>query len=115
MDIENYRRRLQERLEALEQGMAASADDRKPVVLDQTRFGRLSRMDAMQQQAMSQAAGRMASVEKQRIKQALRRIEEDEFGYCLNCGEEIAEKRLNFDPSAALCIECAQAAEERRR
>jgi DnaK suppressor protein len=114
MDISSYKQRLEERLRQIEEGDVARKDDRKPVELDQTTFGRLSRMDAMQQQAMSQAAGRMAQVEKQRIKAALRRIEEDEYGYCVLCGEDIAEKRLNFDPSVPTCIECAEQAERRR-
>jgi DnaK suppressor protein len=42
-----------------------------------------------------------------RIEQALRRIDEDEYGFCEECGEEIAGKRLAIDPAASHCIRCA--------
>ena len=81
--------------------------------MDQARVGRLSRMDAMQQHAISQAAYNLADLERQRIQSALGRMLADEYGYCVICGEEIAEGRLRFDPSALTCISCAQKAEAR--
>jgi len=61
----------------------------------------------MQQQAMAQAAERARARDLQRIDAALRRIEDGEYGYCSECGEAIAEKRLAVDPMASLCIACA--------
>ena len=81
------------------------------VELDQSRVGRLSRMDALQGQAMSREAGRRRHEELARIGAALIRVEEGEYGYCLRCGEEIAAGRLEVDPAATLCIQCASAAE----
>ena len=68
-------------------------------------------MDAMQQQAMSQAASRLIDLERQRIQVALGRVRTGDYGYCVSCGEEIAEGRLRFDPSVLTCISCAQEAE----
>ena len=87
----------------------STKDDRKPVELDQTTVGRLSRVDAMQVQAMAQETGRRREVELQRIDAALKRIEEGEYGYCNHCGDEIAPKRLEVDPAAPLCIKCVGA------
>ncbi|MBV7258751.1 TraR/DksA family transcriptional regulator [Erythrobacter crassostreae] len=84
-----------------------SDEARAPVTLQQDSVGRLSRMDAMQQQAMAQAQERRRAQERVRIKAALERIDEGEWGYCLICGEEIAEKRLQYDPSIATCVGCA--------
>jgi DnaK suppressor protein len=84
-----------------------SEEARQPVELDQTSVGRLSRMDALQNQAMALETDRRRHVELQHIEAALKRIEEGEFGECLNCGEEIAAKRLEVDPTAAICIDCA--------
>ncbi|MBI4849681.1 MAG: TraR/DksA family transcriptional regulator [Nitrospirae bacterium] len=70
-------------------------------------------MDAMQQQAMSQATGRRAELELQRITAALDRMNSGEYGYCMKCEEEIAEGRLRVDPTTLLCISCAQKAEKR--
>lgn len=77
------------------------------VELDQTRVGRLSRMDALQGQAISQERERRRKLQLQNIAAALRRIEQDDYGYCNECGEEIAFKRLQFDPAATLCFDCA--------
>ena len=77
------------------------------VELDQTRVGRLSRMDALQGQAISQERERRRKLQLQNIAAALRRIEQEDYGYCNECGEEIAFKRLQFDPAATLCFNCA--------
>ena len=95
---------LKRELEALS---ALSEDDRAAVALDQQAVGRLSRMDAMQQQAMAQAGERARARDLQRIDAALRRIEDGEYGYCSECGEPIAEKRLAVDPMASACVACA--------
>lgn len=82
------------------------------VTLDQTRVGRLSRMDALQGQAMSVEMKRRREVEQRRVVLALQRIENDEYGYCARCDEGIAVKRLQLDPAATLCIACATKAEQ---
>lgn len=81
------------------------------VELDQTRIGRLSRMDALQAQALAQEMRARQRLERQRIASALQRIEADEFGDCTACGEPIAPARLEADPTHTLCIGCAAAAE----
>ncbi len=86
---------------------AANADSRDPVTLQQDSVGRLSRMDAMQQQAMAQATERRRHAERACITAALARLDEGEWGWCAGCGEKIAAKRLENDPSAARCIKCA--------
>lgn len=93
----------------LEELKAASAKDSDPVELDQSRIGRVSRMDAMQLQAMSIETARRREVQLQRIETALQRFKDDIFGDCLHCGEAIEPKRLEIDPAISLCIECAEA------
>ncbi len=82
-------------------------DGQATVTLDQQSVGRLSRMDALQQQAMSQATARRRNARRGRIEAALIRIEEDEFGYCLDCGDEIAPARLDVDLTTPKCVSCA--------
>lgn len=65
----------------------------------------------MRAQAMSKESKRRREIKMKRIESALLRIDKDEFGYCLRCKEDIALKRLDFDPSALLCIECANKGE----
>jgi DnaK suppressor protein len=87
--------------------VGSSADSRKPVELDQTKVGRLSRMDALQNQAMSLEAERRRQLELQRIEASLKRIEDGDYGYCMTCGEQIAVRRLELDPTLPTCVNCA--------
>jgi len=103
---------LKEKRKALVETVAHRDDDAQSVELDQTRVGRLSRMDAMQAQAMAQETQRRDQLELSRIDAALERFGKDEYGYCLRCGEQISERRLEVDPAATLCIKCASAAEQ---
>jgi DnaK suppressor protein len=107
MTEDEARAALIARREELDREDAANADSRNVVELQQDSVGRLSRMDAMQQQAMAKAQERRRSAERVRIAAAIERIEQGEWGYCLTCGEEIAEKRLRHDPSVAVCVGCA--------
>ena len=95
------------RREQLAEEDRISAEGREPVTLQQDSVGRLSRMDAMQQQAMAQAQERRRASERLRIASALERLDEDEWVYCATCGEEIAEARLRHDPSVPTCVKCA--------
>lgn len=108
IDLEQARAALETRKSELEDLSAISEEARGTVVLDQQSVGRLSRMDAMQQQAMAQANERARSAELSRIAAALKRIDSGDYGYCLDCGDEIAAKRLAVDPGAALCINCSE-------
>ncbi len=64
-------------------------------------------MDAIQVQAMALEASRRRGAELRRIAAALARMDSGEYGYCVECGDEIAARRLMFDPAAPLCIGCA--------
>jgi DnaK suppressor protein len=86
---------------------AETVGERAPVELDQQTVGRLSRMDALQVQAMAMETSRRRGTELRRITAALARIDEGEFGYCIECGDEIAARRIELDPAAPLCIGCA--------
>lgn len=96
---------LQQQLITYQQTGKEAADT---VELDQSRQGRLSRMDALQGQAMSQALNQRREIELLKISSALQRVESGDYGYCVKCGEEIAPKRLELDPATPLCIACAE-------
>lgn len=81
------------------------------VELDQSKVGRLSRMDAMQAQAMAKASGRRREATLRRIGAALKRIDDGDYGLCMECEEPINPKRLEFDPTLMLCIDCANQSE----
>jgi len=105
------KRKLNEMREELER-IAATGDASAAVVeLDQARVGRLSRMDAMQVQAMAQASGQRREAMLREIATALKRIDDGSFGICQGCEEPINPKRLEVDPTVRLCIDCASNAE----
>tara|TARA_B100000530_G_C15650423_1_gene366032 strand:- start:31 stop:360 length:330 start_codon:yes stop_codon:yes gene_type:complete len=84
-----------------------SMESRKPVNLDQSQQGRLSRMDAIQLQEMALESQRRREEQLLKIDFAMKRIETGEYFECIQCGEKIAEKRLEVDPTCSRCIECA--------
>jgi RNA polymerase-binding transcription factor len=108
LDIRYFEQALNERLVEINELVETGDVAAKPVELDQTRVGRLSRMDAMQAQAMSVEAKRRREGELIRIKSALKRIAKGSYGDCLECGEPINIARLKFDPSTSFCIQCAE-------
>jgi len=55
-----------------------------------------------------EAQGRLVTREIASTERALGRIESGEYGYCVECGEEISDGRLEARPEAALCINCAK-------
>lgn len=107
MDIRLLSSLLLERKATLIEEEEAGKQAAQIVELDQTSVGRVSRMDAMQGQAMAIAANQRRQIELQKIGAALKRIDQEEYGYCLECNEEIAEPRLELDPATSLCIACA--------
>lgn len=104
-----FRKHLLQRRSELQQVAETSKEAAKPVELDQTSVGRLSRMDAMQAQQMAQEVGRRRESELVRIDGALRRIDAGEFGWCYVCGEEIDPRRLDIDPTTTRCVKSKQA------
>ena len=104
-DIQARLRALRDELTELSE---RSADSRKPVTLDQQSVGRLSRMDAIQAQAMARAAEQRRATEVARIDAALGRLEAGTYGVCMRCEQEIETGRLDFDAAATLCASCAR-------
>jgi DnaK suppressor protein len=113
IDIEYFQSLLEQRRDDILSRQDGLRETAGTVELDQARMGRLSRMDALQQQAMARAANGRSAVELQRIQAALVRIRKGDYGYCQECGEDIVEERLKVDPGALSCITCAGLAEKK--
>ena len=107
LNIDALRRRLEETLAELEAAEEATRDRRAPVELDQTSVGRLSRMDAMQMQAMAAAQSLRRIETIARTRAAIDRVRNGTYGECQRCGEEVEEKRLDLDPATPFCLACA--------
>ena len=111
IDEKALKKRLIQMRKEVEELSEATQQARQPVTLDQTTVGRLSRMDALQTQAMQLETERRRTMEIQRIDSALQRLDEGEFGYCVSCGIEIEPKRLENNPTTPTCFDCARLSE----
>ena len=107
-DTESIRGRLLALRESLPTGEAARREMGGTVALDQTRTGRLSRMDALQAPAMAKAEQQRARIAIRKIDAALQRLEVGTYGDCAACGEPIPAQRLHADPATPFCRECAE-------
>lgn len=110
LDVKQFEKRLAEARDELISLSAETAGDRAPVALDQAAVGRLSRMDAMQRQAMQLETEERRKAAISRIDSALERMLSGDYGYCVACGEAIGLKRLENDPAVPTCIKCANKA-----
>ncbi len=90
----------------LENALALARDSSKPVELDQSAVGRVSRGDALQQQQMALATVRSAERRLAQVKRALAAHASGDYGACLDCGEPIAYRRLRSRPETGLCLQC---------
>lgn len=104
MTEQEIRKTLRAKKQEVTDLLNANAEDAAPVELDQTQQGRLSRMDAIQQQAMAAETQRRRQRDVHLLDAALKRLDEGEYGYCVNCGEAIGTERLALDPATPFCI-----------
>jgi DnaK suppressor protein len=99
--------KLRSELQALEETARHGGET---VELDQSRVGRLSRMDALQAQQMARESTRRRKQQQAKIEGALRRIASGGYGYCFVCREPIDARRLIADPTHTRCMACADKA-----
>jgi DnaK suppressor protein len=105
--LESWRARLQAIQRELEEKLSKTDEESRPVSPD-SALGRLTRLDAMQSQQMRLALRQGDERRLERIRQALRFVDEGRYGICVRCGNEISEKRLSVVPESVLCIDCAR-------
>lgn len=104
--FEELRQDLEAELLSLERSMKVTDIGLKPVELDQTAVGRLSRMDELQNQALTRNLRERENVKLGGLQQALQRIEDGTYGRCKECGDGISLARLQVFPETATCVEC---------
>lgn len=113
IDVAEMEAKLKDWLAELDRLSRQSAESRAAVELDQTRQGRLSRQDALMQQEMAKETERRRALDRKRILAAFERIKSGDYGYCVRCDEPIVRKRLELDPAAPLCVDCAGGGKEK--
>ena len=106
-DLDHLATMIRSEMDQLKYLSETAKDSRAPVALDQQSVGRLSRMNAMQQQSMELATEERRQQRLAALAAALRRVDSAGYGYCLECDDKIAAGRLAVDPAVTLCIDCA--------
>ncbi len=104
---ETFRSLIEKRIEETTAEISDSQEDVKPISPD-VSIGRLSRMDSMQMQQMALEARRRQQLLLVRLQEALKRLDQGKYGSCLQCGQDIPEERLQYQPDAVLCMDCAR-------
>ncbi|MDP2762695.1 MAG: TraR/DksA C4-type zinc finger protein [Sideroxyarcus sp.] len=106
--LEHFRALIEARLAGTEAAIAKANANAGTVMLDQSSVGRLSRMDAMQQQAMASGLRAVLQRERLRLAAARARLQNGAFGACCQCGADIAMLRLESDPGTPFCAACQE-------
>lgn len=103
--VDVLHQKLRDKSQELDRRLEETKNDSKPVSLGEP-IGRLSRMDAMQQQQVAAESKRRMQAERSQVQAALARIKDGSYGLCLRCEEPIEYKRLEVRPECTLCREC---------
>ena len=101
-----YRNQLQKSLCAIEEYLDKTEESAEAVSPDKS-LGRLSRMEAMQDQQLILEARRRKKMQKVAVLSALQRIENNQFGDCIFCGKPISPERLGAAPESSTCVSCS--------
>jgi DnaK suppressor protein len=95
----------------LKQQLGLAKESTDVVVLDQSSVGRVSRVDALQQQSMALSLQRTAKAKLKRVEVALAELQQSDFGACQKCDEAIGFARLQIQPESKYCLSCQSAAD----
>lgn len=109
--LQELRTLLQRLQQELQEQMQLSKSATAAVTLDQTLVGRVSRMDALQQQSVALSTKEKAQTRLRRVNIALAAMESGDYGYCARCDAGIGFGRLSAQPEARLCIACQDMAD----
>tara|TARA_Y100001934_G_scaffold13034_1_gene15979 strand:+ start:583 stop:912 length:330 start_codon:yes stop_codon:yes gene_type:complete len=109
MDVDRlayFRKRLEDLEQEIREDMDANPEDSGVVELDSS-IGRLSRMDALQNQQMALELKRRQENQLLRIENAFKRLAKGQYGLCGKCKKPIEEDRLEVFPDTVSCVRCA--------
>lgn len=76
-------------------------------IAPENSIGRISRMDAINNKSINEAALRKAEVKLKNLRSALERIEDEDFGNCAKCKKVIPHQRILLVPQSRFCVNCA--------
>lgn len=83
-------------------------EDATQPIAPENAIGRVSRMDAINNKSVSEAALRSSKKKLSSLEAALTKIDDPDFGICVRCRQAIAPARLMFLPQSNRCVRCAE-------
>ena len=108
---ENERKELKqmilEEIETQKHLIESFTETSKPVAPDNA-IGRLTRMEAISSQGISEASLNSAKTKLARLEKALEKINLPEFGVCVICSNPIPQGRIMLMPESTVCVGCAE-------
>lgn len=76
-------------------------------VAPENSIGRISRMDAINNKSVTEAALRKAKEKLEKLKFALSKVDLDDFGVCIKCKQTIPLGRILIMPQSRTCVKCS--------
>ena len=99
---------IHDKISELDKQLSLTQESSQTVELDQTLAGRVSRIDAIQQQKMAKSSFERDKKLLVKLKQTLDRLSDEYYGVCEECDEPIPLARLKIKPESEFCIGCQQ-------
>lgn len=105
--MEEIQQRVVQEIEKTEKLILEYKEMTKPVEPD-CAIGRISRMDAINNQSVTQASLRQAEDKLKKLNIVSSKIGEKDFGLCMKCRQSIPLARILFRPESMFCVNCAK-------
>ena len=107
MDKQEIRTLIEQEIEKNNAKIAEYDEMSSPVSPDDA-IGRVSRMDAINNKSVTESALRQAKDKLSKLRHALNRIDDEQFGLCQRCGKAIPVMRVVLMPQSPYCVNCAR-------
>ncbi|MDA3865685.1 MAG: TraR/DksA C4-type zinc finger protein [Salinivirgaceae bacterium] len=107
MDHNEMEQKIIGEIEKTEQLITDYKDLTQPISPDDA-IGRISRMDAINNKTVNEAALRQAQEKLRKLHYVLKKLGSDDFGICVKCGQPIPLGRILIKPESVHCVKCAR-------
>lgn len=104
---QEIREKIQAEISSTEQNIISLEKTSRPVAPDNA-IGRISRMDAIGNKSINEAALSTARQKLVKLKYALANMDQPDFGICMECGDPIPLGRIMIMPESRFCVDCAE-------
>ena len=102
----DIKERINKKMQSLKERIEEYTELTKPIPPSDS-IGRVSRMDAINNRSVNEAALRQLEMQVKGLEDALQRLGDDKFGRCVSCGEKIPLGRIIIMPGAIRCVRCS--------